>query len=143
MNFELNFAVVVFIVEPGQPSEVNVYAFAKYILVTWEPPLEPNGIITKYRVGSAVNTGSEDVVVDKEEVGNSVRRNCWKTRNLKKTTLWKYRQRQVKDGEKLRRRLQQLSSCLVSCLTVTFLKALKLDIGKASMPQVGRGMHSA
>ena len=70
----MNFAVVVFIVEPGQPSEVNVYAFAKYILVTWEPPLEPNGIITKYRVGSAVNTGSEDVVVDKEEVGNSVRR---------------------------------------------------------------------
>ena len=65
-----------YILEPGPPSEVNVYAFAKYILVTWQPPLEPNGIITGYRVGSATYIGSEptDVVVDKQEVGQDVRR---------------------------------------------------------------------
>ncbi|XP_068715039.1 fibronectin type III domain-containing protein-like isoform X4 [Montipora foliosa] len=45
--------------EPGPPSIVKIYAFAKYILVSWEPPLEPNGIITKYRIGSNTFTGSQ------------------------------------------------------------------------------------
>lgn len=45
--------------EPGPPSNVKIYAFAKYILVRWEPPLEPNGIITKYRIGSNTYTGSQ------------------------------------------------------------------------------------
>ncbi|XP_068757845.1 fibronectin type III domain-containing protein-like [Montipora capricornis] len=45
--------------EPGPPSNVKIYAFAKYILVRWEPPLESNGIITKYRIGSNTFTGSQ------------------------------------------------------------------------------------
>ncbi|XP_068738238.1 fibronectin type III domain-containing protein-like [Montipora capricornis] len=45
--------------EPGPPSNVKIYAFAMYILVRWEPPLEPNGIITKYRIGSNTFTGSQ------------------------------------------------------------------------------------
>ncbi|XP_068713129.1 fibronectin type III domain-containing protein-like [Montipora foliosa] len=45
--------------EPGPPSNVKIYAFAKYILVRWEPPLEPNGIITKYRIGSNTFTESQ------------------------------------------------------------------------------------
>lgn len=62
---------------PGPPSDVEVYAFAEYILVTWEPPTEPNGVITKYQVGSAEFPGSEPqgVVVDeKTELEPEVRR---------------------------------------------------------------------
>ena len=44
---------------PGPPSDVEVYAFAEYILVTWTPPEEPNGIITGYQVGSAKYAGSQ------------------------------------------------------------------------------------
>ena len=47
------------ILVPGPPSAVNVYAFAKYILVTWKTPVEPNGVITKYRVRSAQYEGSQ------------------------------------------------------------------------------------
>ncbi|XP_068757831.1 fibronectin type III domain-containing protein-like [Montipora capricornis] len=63
--------------EPGPPSDVNVYAFAKFILVTWESPVEPNGIITDYRVGSkdyADGSEPKDVVVDKEPTGLDERR---------------------------------------------------------------------
>ena len=63
--------------EPGPPSDVKVYAFAKFILVTWESPVEPNGIITDYRVGSkdyADGSEPKDVVVDKEPTGLDERR---------------------------------------------------------------------
>lgn len=63
--------------EPGPPSDVNVYAFAKFILVTWESPAEPNGIIIDYRVGSkdyADGSEPKDIVVDKEQTGLDERR---------------------------------------------------------------------
>ncbi|XP_068759030.1 fibronectin type III domain-containing protein-like [Montipora capricornis] len=63
--------------EPGPPSDVNVYAFAKFILVTWESPVEPNGIIIDYQVGSkdyADGSEPKDVVVDMEQTGLDVRR---------------------------------------------------------------------
>ena len=71
--------IIVFIpvVAPGRPSDVQVYAFAKYILVTWKAPLEPNGIITKYRVGSKEYPGSQpadDLAVNAQEVSAAVNR---------------------------------------------------------------------
>ncbi|XP_073228624.1 fibronectin type III domain-containing protein-like [Porites lutea] len=60
---------------PGPPSAVNVYAFAKYILVTFKAPVEPNGVITKYRVRSAQYEGSQpsdDLQVSWQEVGPGV-----------------------------------------------------------------------
>ena len=61
---------------PGPPSDVKVYAFAEYILVTWETPAEPNGIITGYQAGSAEYKGSEPkgVTVEKKELGTDARR---------------------------------------------------------------------
>ena len=61
---------------PGPPSDVTVYPFAEYILVTWTPPEEPNGVITQYRVGSAKYVGSQaqDVDVELIEVGAAERR---------------------------------------------------------------------
>ena len=55
---------------------MEVYPFAVYILVTWKPPEEPNGVITGYRVGSAKYTGSQfkDVNVQPNEVGANERR---------------------------------------------------------------------
>ena len=64
-----------FILVPGPPSAVNVYAFAKYILVTLKAPVEPNGVITKYRVGSAQYNGtqpSDDHRVSWQELGPGV-----------------------------------------------------------------------
>lgn len=60
-----------FYVEPGPPTKINVYPFDKYILVRWQPPLEPNGILTSYRVGSKAYTNfePEDVEVEMQEVG--------------------------------------------------------------------------
>ncbi|XP_068715034.1 hemicentin-1-like [Montipora foliosa] len=62
--------------EPGPPSDVKIYAFPKYVLVTWKPPLEPNGIITKYRVGLKTYAGSEpkDVEVEMQETGADARK---------------------------------------------------------------------
>ena len=53
-----------------------MYPFAEYILVTWTPPEEPNGVITQYRVGSAkyVGSQSQDVDVELTEVGAAERR---------------------------------------------------------------------
>ena len=71
----LSFHELHFILVPGPPSAVNVYAFAKYILVTWKAPVEPNGVITKYRVGSAQYEGSQpsdDLQVSWQEVGPGV-----------------------------------------------------------------------
>ena len=65
------------VLAPGPPSDVQVYAFAKYILVTWKAPSEPNGVITKYRLGSKQYPGSQpadDLVVDTEEVSAGVYR---------------------------------------------------------------------
>lgn len=61
---------------PGPPSDIEVYPFAEYILVTWKPPEEPNGVITGYQVGSAEYTGSQfqDINVDMTEVGAGERR---------------------------------------------------------------------
>lgn len=61
---------------PGPPSDVQVFVFAKYILVTWEPPSEPNGVITNYRVGTETYTGSQptEVTVNMEETGVEARR---------------------------------------------------------------------
>ena len=55
---------------------MKVYSFALYILVTWEPPVEPNGIITNYRTGSAKYEGSEpkDTLVEMTELEASKRR---------------------------------------------------------------------
>lgn len=56
---------------------MEVFAFAEYILVTWEKPTEPNGVITNYQVGSAEFPGSEPqgvVVDDKKELGSDARR---------------------------------------------------------------------
>ena len=33
-----------------------MFPFGEYILVQWQPPLEPNGVTTKYQVGSAKYT---------------------------------------------------------------------------------------
>ena len=38
---------------PGPPSNLQIFPFGEYLLVTWTPPKEPNGIITNYQVGSA------------------------------------------------------------------------------------------
>ena len=56
---QLNCHFLFLLLEPGPPSQVNVYAFAKYIMVTWKAPVEPNGVITKYRVRSAQYEGSQ------------------------------------------------------------------------------------
>ena len=71
----LNNAILVCSV-PGPPADVNVYAFAEYILVTWAPPKEPNGIIRGYQVGSAEYTGSQwkDITVDLTALGADKRR---------------------------------------------------------------------
>ena len=68
--------LIAFCSVPGPPSNVQVYAFAEYILVTWEPPAEPNGVITKYRVGSKDYQGSasQDIDVEKKEVPPEQRR---------------------------------------------------------------------
>ncbi|XP_022804608.1 fibronectin type III domain-containing protein-like [Stylophora pistillata] len=61
---------------PGPPSDVKVYPFALYILVTWKPPVKPNGIITNYRTGSAKYEGSDpkDTPVKMTELEASKRR---------------------------------------------------------------------
>ena len=60
------------------PSSVNIYPFAKYILVTWEPPSQlMNGSIIDYRLGSkdyANGTEPYDVVVVKQSVGEHARK---------------------------------------------------------------------
>lgn len=68
--------VIVFCLAPGPPSDVKVYAFAEYILVTWDLPEEPNGVITGYRVGSAEYQGSQPqgVTVDMTQVAADTRR---------------------------------------------------------------------
>ena len=54
---------------------MQVFAFAKYILVTWQPPSEPNGIITNYRVGTETYTGPQPMEVAKmDETGVDGRR---------------------------------------------------------------------
>ena len=55
---------------------MQVFVFAKYILVTWQPPSEPNGVITNYRVGTETYTGSQptEVTVNMEETGVEARR---------------------------------------------------------------------
>jgi len=74
--FILLSSVIVFCLVPGPPSDIEVYPFAEYILVTWKPPEEPNGVITTYQVGSAEYTGSQfqDINVDMTEVGAGERR---------------------------------------------------------------------
>ena len=61
---------------PGRPADVKVFAFALYILITWKPPTEPNGIITNYQAGSAKYTGSEpkDTPVEMTQLAASKRR---------------------------------------------------------------------
>ena len=69
---QLNCHFLFLLLEPGPPSQVNVCAFAKYIMVTWKAPVEPNGVITKYRVRSAQYEGSQpsnDLQVSWQEVG--------------------------------------------------------------------------
>jgi len=65
-----------FCLVPGPPSDVEVYPFAEYILVTWTPPEDPNGVITGYKAGSAKYTNSpfQDVDVVLTEVGADERR---------------------------------------------------------------------
>ena len=46
---------------PGPPSKVKVYAFGKYILLTWAPPLEENGLITGYELGAVKYQTSQNV----------------------------------------------------------------------------------
>ena len=55
---------------------MQVFVFAKYILVTWQPPSEPNGVITDYRVGTETYTGSQptEVTVNMQETGVEARR---------------------------------------------------------------------
>ena len=59
---------------PGPPSNLQIYPFGEYLLVTWTPPKEPNGIITNYQVGSAEYSSSspESVVVTMETVDPNV-----------------------------------------------------------------------
>lgn len=61
--------------EPGPPSDVHIYPFGEFLLVTWTPPEEPRGIITNYQVGSAEYNGSsslENVLVTMETVKPNV-----------------------------------------------------------------------
>ena len=72
---QLNCHFLFLLLEPGPPSQVNVYAFAKYILVTWKAPVEPNGVVTNYRVRSAqyeCSRPSDDLEVSGQEVGPGV-----------------------------------------------------------------------
>ena len=72
---QLNCHFLFLLLEPGPPSQVKVYAFAKYIMVTWKAPVEPNGVITKYRVRSAQYEGSQpsdDLQVSWQEFGPGV-----------------------------------------------------------------------
>ena len=72
---QLNCHFLFLLLEPGPPSQVNVYAFAKYIMVSWKAPVEPNGVITKYRVRSAQYEGSQpsdDLQVSWQEFGPGV-----------------------------------------------------------------------
>ena len=72
---QLNCHFLFLLLEPGPPSQVNVYAFAKYILITWKAPVEPNGVVTKYRVRSAqyeCSQPSDDLKVSWQEVGPGV-----------------------------------------------------------------------
>jgi len=50
---------------------VRLYPFGQFILVTWKPPKEPNGIITAYQVGCAEynNSSPNNVSVSMETVG--------------------------------------------------------------------------
>ncbi|XP_020621934.1 hemicentin-1-like isoform X3 [Orbicella faveolata] len=59
---------------PGPPSNVKIFPFGEYLLVTWTPPKEPNGIITNYQVGSAEYSAlsPESVVVTMETVQPNV-----------------------------------------------------------------------
>jgi len=59
---------------PGPPSNLQIFPFGEYLLVTWTPPKEPNGIITNYQVGSAEYSSSspESVVVTMDEVDSNV-----------------------------------------------------------------------
>ena len=66
---QLNCHFLFLLLEPGPPSEFNVYGFAKYILVTWKAPVEPNAVVTKYRVRS---TQCDDLQVSWQEVGPGV-----------------------------------------------------------------------
>ena len=36
---------------PGKPEHVNDKPYGRYINLTWQPPSEPNGVITGYVVG--------------------------------------------------------------------------------------------
>ena len=40
---------------------MKVYAFGKYILLTWAPPLEENGLITGYELGAVKYQTSQNV----------------------------------------------------------------------------------
>ena len=59
---------------PGPPSNVQIFPFGEYLLVRWTPPKEPNGIITKYQVGSAEYSAvsPESVKVPMEPVDPNV-----------------------------------------------------------------------
>jgi len=59
---------------PGPPSDLQVIPFGEYLLVTWTPPKEPNGIITNYQVGSAEYSAlsPENVIVTMETVNPNV-----------------------------------------------------------------------
>ena len=72
---QLNCHFLFLLLEPGPPSQVNVSAFAKYIMVTWKAPVEPNGVITKYRARSAQYKSSQPgdkLQVSWQEVGPGV-----------------------------------------------------------------------
>lgn len=59
---------------PGPPSNVQIIPFGEYLLITWTPPREPNGIITNYQVGSAEYSAvsPESVEVTMETVDPNV-----------------------------------------------------------------------
>ena len=59
---------------PGPPSNVQIIPFGEYLLITWTPPKEPNGIITNYQVGSAEysTVSPESVTVIMETVDPNV-----------------------------------------------------------------------
>ena len=50
---------------------MRLHPFGQFILVTWKPPKEPNGIITAYQVGCAEYNSSypKNVSVSMETVG--------------------------------------------------------------------------
>ena len=50
---------------------MRLYPFGQFILVTWKPPKEPNGIIAAYQVGCAEynNSSPNNVSVSMETVG--------------------------------------------------------------------------